>query len=182
MLDGHETFVAGIEAAGGGGADLMPSLHGGSAWYDGGEEEGGGVGEGHATLQGLELAAMLEEKRRATATATATAAGAAAGAGAAGILPPPDGLEQSALQQQQLLPPPPPAESEGAALLAAAERVTVTGTEGLGELGRKMQLIADGLEVRKRCFCPTFYIKMIILPKQAQDKHGENSKESTVFL
>jgi hypothetical protein len=37
-------------------------------------------------------------------------------------------------------------------------------------------------KVRKRLFFSHFYIKMIILPRQARDKHGENSKQTTVFL
>jgi hypothetical protein len=35
--------------------------------------------------------------------------------------------------------------------------------------------LANSDEVRKRHFLPTFYIKMIILPRQARDKHRENS-------
>ena len=37
-------------------------------------------------------------------------------------------------------------------------------------------------QVRKRYFLSHLYIKMIFLPRQAQDKHRENSKKSTVFL
>jgi hypothetical protein len=38
------------------------------------------------------------------------------------------------------------------------------------------------LKVRTQHFLSTFYIKTIILPRQARDKHRENSKKSTVFL
>jgi hypothetical protein len=37
-------------------------------------------------------------------------------------------------------------------------------------------------QVRKRYFLSTFYTKMIILPRQARDKHWENSKKRRVFL
>ena len=39
----------------------------------------------------------------------------------------------------------------------------------------------DGVEVRKRSFLSHLYIKTIILPRQARDKHRENSKKDAVF-
>jgi hypothetical protein len=38
------------------------------------------------------------------------------------------------------------------------------------------------MEVRRRYFLRRVYIKMIHLPRQARDKHRENSKKSAVFL
>ena len=132
-------------------------MHGGSAWYDEeGEDEGLGT-----TLQGLELAAMLEEKRRMTAVSTG------------GMSPPPQQPPQQPQQPQQQPRPQPQQQqqqqpqqqqqqqqqlqqqqqqqqqqppSETAALLEMAARVTVTGAEGLDRLAQKMQLVADGLE------------------------------------
>jgi hypothetical protein len=46
------------------------------------------------------------------------------------------------------------------------------------------KLIAVGLtptHIRKRHFLSHLYIKCIILPRQARDKHRENSKKSAVF-
>ena len=41
---------------------------------------------------------------------------------------------------------------------------------------------ATGCTVRKRHFLRHLYIKCIILPRQARDKHRENSKKSGVSL
>jgi hypothetical protein len=40
----------------------------------------------------------------------------------------------------------------------------------------------EAVQVRKRHFLSHLYIKMMILPRQARDKHRENSKKTTVFL
>jgi hypothetical protein len=40
----------------------------------------------------------------------------------------------------------------------------------------------DGVEVRKRSFLSHLYIKTIILPRQARDKHRETLKKMAVFL
>ena len=40
---------------------------------------------------------------------------------------------------------------------------------------------SDGAVLRKTAFLRHLYIKMIILPRQAQDKHRENSKKDAVF-
>jgi hypothetical protein len=46
----------------------------------------------------------------------------------------------------------------------------------------EMLLSAPSQQVSKRYFLSSFYIEMIILSRQARDKHRENSKKSTVFL
>ena len=108
-----------------------------------------GVG---TTLQGLELAAMLEEKRRTNAVASADS-----------MTVQPQELQRQEHQQhppetQQQQPPPPQRQlqeqehqeqqqqqAETAALLEMADRVTVTGSESLDELASNMQLVADCL-------------------------------------
>eukprot|EP01046_Picozoa_sp_COSAG06_P031495 COSAG06_NODE_3071_length_5894_cov_6.093701_2_plen_124_part_00 len=40
----------------------------------------------------------------------------------------------------------------------------------------------EATKVRKRVFLRRFILKMIILPRQAQDKHREKSKRRRVFL
>jgi hypothetical protein len=55
------------------------------------------------------------------------------------------------------------------------------------DAGASEDAIADALDsdnpkVRKRLFLRHLYIKCIILPRQARDKHRENSKKSGVFL
>ena len=41
----------------------------------------------------------------------------------------------------------------------------------------KPELVASAVEARKRHFLRHLYIKCIILPRQARDKHRENSKK-----
>jgi len=60
----------------------------------------------------------------------------------------------------------------GAAGFGVAGTPSLSGTfESAGEAGKKTRL-----------FCRQFILKMIILPRQARDKHRKSSKKSTVFL
>ena len=45
------------------------------------------------------------------------------------------------------------------------------------EAAQQGEMANLGVTVRKRHFLSTFYIQMIILPRQARDKHKENSKK-----
>eukprot|EP01046_Picozoa_sp_COSAG06_P014024 COSAG06_NODE_858_length_11909_cov_6.018036_16_plen_69_part_00 len=49
------------------------------------------------------------------------------------------------------------------------------------ELAEALQLYDTDVKVRKRVFLRRFMLKAIILPRQARDKHGENSKKRTCF-
>ena len=64
----------------------------------------------------------------------------------------------------------------GANLTTDGQRRTVTINYTRGWLRTQFN------QVRKRSLFPTFYTKMIILPRQARDKHREHSKKSTEFL
>ena len=57
------------------------------------------------------------------------------------------------------------------------------GVPGVGGVGPWMKALGEAEQVRKRYFCAVFNVKMIVLPRQARDKHGERTqKKSTVFL
>ena len=63
----------------------------------------------------------------------------------------------------------------------ALELVTVDGLGVVVETAEAQAVFTQMRQVRKRRFFAPFFIKMIILPRQARDKHRENSKKDGVF-
>jgi hypothetical protein len=55
-------------------------------------------------------------------------------------------------------------------------------SETSAEEASELLEMLDGVEVRKRSFLSHLYIKTIILPRQARDKHRETLKKMAVFL
>ena len=82
-------------------------------------------------------------------------------------------MHTECLAQLALFPPGKARLLEDSSVISALEAVAVRG------LSQEAQESAG--KVRKRGLGPRFILKLIILPRQARDKHGQDSKKTIVF-